>query len=102
MNQTNITEYFVRASSNFIEDVSYLRLSHVTVGYNFKRLISKQSIIKDLNLSVTGRNLFLLTNYSGSDPQVNFDSSGGVGSMGIDNMNVPNTRSFNITLNATF
>lgn len=102
MDAKNFGTYFTDVSSNFIEEASFVRLSHVTVGYNFKKLIKGQTIVKDLNLAVTGRNLFLLTNYSGADPQVNFDGSGGTGTMGIDKFSVPNTRSFNITVNATF
>ncbi|MFR9166120.1 MAG: SusC/RagA family TonB-linked outer membrane protein [Dysgonomonas sp.] len=100
-NQQFISNYFTQASSNFIEDGSYVRLSHVTIGYDLSKYVRKTPI-KGLNVSLTGRNLFLWTKYSGSDPQVNTGSNGGSGSMGMDDLVVPNTRSFNITLNATF
>jgi len=97
-----MNDYFVAVSSNFIEDGSYIRLSYVTLAYDFGSLL-KKTPITGLKLSVTGRNLFLLTHYSGNDPQININtSSGGTGGMGIDNYNVPTTRSFNFNLNISF
>ena len=103
LNQTNLNTYFYGVSSNFIEDGSYLRLSYVTVGYDFTRFLKKGNpYIKGLRASITGRNLFLLTKYSGSDPQISTSAAYGTGTMGIDNMSIPATRSFNFTINATF
>lgn len=103
LDQTNINKYFYTVSSNFIEDGSYIRLSYVTVGYDFTKMLAKNCPVKGLNLSVTGRNLFLLTKYSGSDPQVQESgSSYGSGTGGFDRYGVPNTRSFNVSLKATF
>ncbi len=97
-----ITEYYAGVSSNFIEDGSYIRLSYVTLGYDLSRYV-KKTMLKGLKCSVTGTNLFLLTKYTGSDPQINASTtSGGTGGMGIDNYPVPNTRGFNFTLNANF
>ena len=100
-NQTNMSTYYNAVSSNFIEDGSYIRLSYVTLGYDFSRFL-KKSAFKGLKASLTGRNLFLLTKYSGSDPQISGGSASGTGSLGVDNFAVPNTRSFNFTINATF
>lgn len=100
-NQTNMDTYYNAVSSNFIEDGSYIRLSYVTLAYDFSRLL-KKSAFKGLKASLTGRNLFLLTKYSGSDPQISGGSASGTGSAGIDNFAIPNTRSFNFTINATF
>ncbi len=58
--------------------------------------------IKGLRASLTGRNLLLLTKYSGSDPQVMPSATGGVGAMGIDNYSIPSMRSFNFNVNVTF
>lgn len=97
-----ISTYYNSVSSNFIEDGSYIRLSYVTVGYDLSRLLSKKCPIKGLKVSATGRNLFLLTKYTGSDPQILAGTGGGTGSAGIDNYSVPTTRSFNFSLSATF
>lgn len=103
LDQTFINTYFYPVSSNFIEDGSYIRLSYVTVGYDLSKLLVKNCPVKGLNVTLTGRNLFLLTKYSGSDPQVTESgSSYGSGSGGFDRYGVPKTRSFNISVKATF
>ena len=102
LDQNFINTYFSQVSSNFIEDGSYIRLSYVTLSYNFTPLFKKTWPIKGLTATLTGRNLLLLTKYSGNDPAILASTAGGTGGMGIDNYNVPSTRSFNFTLKATF
>lgn len=101
----NASTYFYNVPSNFIEDGSYIRLSYVTLAYDFGKLMKKlgsKNPIKGLRASVTGRNLFLLTKYTGSDPQVMPSATGGAGTMGIDNNGIPSLRSFNFNVNVTF
>jgi TonB-linked SusC/RagA family outer membrane protein len=94
--------YFAPVGSNFIEEASFVRLSNVTLSYDFAGLM-KESGIKDLVVSITGNNLLLLTNYSGSDPSVNYTgSSGGTGTYGIDYVPVPKTRSISFNISAKF
>ena len=103
LNQTNIINYFYNVSTNFIEDGSYLRLSYVTVGYDFAKLMKNQKFFKGLKLNFTCNNVFLLTKYTGTDPVCNASTSAkGTGSAGIDNSPVPSTRSYNISLSASF
>ncbi len=104
LDQQTFTNYIYNVGSNFIEDGSYLRMSYVTLSYDFSKFMRKISHnpIKGLRASFTGRNLFLLTKYSGSDPQVMAAATYGTGSMGIDNFSVPSLRSFNFNLNVTF
>ncbi len=103
LDQTFINTYFYPVSSNFIEDGSYIRLSYVTLGYDLSKLLAHNCPVKGLNVTLTGRNLFLLTKYSGSDPQVTESGSAyGSGSGGFDRYGVPKTRSFNLSVKATF
>ena len=102
LDQNFVATYFSTVSSNFIEDGSYIRLSYVTLGYDFSHFFKKTWAVKGLSATFTGRNLFLLTKYSGNDPAILAAVSGGTGGMGIDNYNVPVSRSFNFTLKATF
>ncbi|MEG2402321.1 MAG: SusC/RagA family TonB-linked outer membrane protein, partial [Muribaculaceae bacterium] len=102
LDQNTIGRYYTEVASNFIEDGSYIRLSYVTVAYDFSKMLAKGCPVKGLKATVTGRNLFLLTKYSGSDPQISAGTAGGTGAGGIDNYGVPQTRSFNFSINATF
>ena len=103
LNQTIITNYFYNVSTNFIEDGSYIRLSYVTLGYDFAKLMKNQKFFKGLKLNFTCNNVFLLTKYTGTDPVCNASTSAkGTGSAGVDNSPVPSTRSYNISLSASF
>ena len=73
------------------------------MGYDLSKLLARNCPVKGINVTITGRNLFLLTKYSGSDPQVTESSSAyGSGSGGFDRYGVPKTRSFNLSVKATF
>ncbi len=94
--------YFAPVGSNFVEDGTLMRIGYVTLTWNADKLIRNKGI-KGLSLSATGRNLLLLTTYSGSDPVVNYTGdSGGTGTFGIDYLGIPNTRSYSLTVSATF
>jgi hypothetical protein len=103
LNQTTIINYFYNVSTNFIEDGSYLRLSYVTLGYDFAKLMKNQKFFKGLKFNFTCNNVFLLTKYTGSDPVCNASTSAkGTGSAGIDDSPIPTTRSYNLSLTASF
>ena len=103
LNQTTITNYFYNVSTNFIEDGSYIRLSYVTLGYDFAKLMKNQKFFKGLKLNFTCNNVFLLTKYTGTDPVCNASTSAkGTGSAGVDDSPIPSTRSYNISLSASF
>ncbi|TWR29436.1 SusC/RagA family TonB-linked outer membrane protein [Mucilaginibacter pallidiroseus] len=87
-------------STRFLEKGDFLRLSNATLGYTFPL---KESVFKSLRLSVTGQNLFLITNYSGLDPEINTDKQRDqVASRGIDYTAYPKARIFTLGLNASF
>lgn len=91
-------------STRYLKDGSFLRLNNLSLGYQFnteKLGISK--FISKARLSVTGQNLWVMTNYDGFDPEVNKDNSiNGVLSYGIDYLSYPKAKSFIIGLNLTF
>lgn len=80
-------------NSRFIEDASFLRLSNMTLGYTFG--MENIKYIRNLRLYVSGQNLFVITNYSGYDPEVNAPAGGSqVPPIGIDYNNYPAARTF--------
>lgn len=88
-------------SSRFIENGSYLRLSSATLGYTFD--MKKNKWISNLRVFATGNNLFVLTSYSGYDPEVNASrSSNGVPSLGIGWTTYPMARTFSFGVTMDF
>lgn len=53
-----------------IEKVHLLRLKQLTLGYNLNDKLCKRIGVSGIRMFVTGENLFLLTNYSGLDPEI--------------------------------
>jgi len=82
-------------SSRWIEDGSFIRLNNLTMGYTFN--VSSESALIAPRIYVTMENLFVITNYSGQDPEVNSDTSGGgVAPLGIDYLAYPRSKNISI------
>ncbi|PXY46703.1 SusC/RagA family TonB-linked outer membrane protein [Flavobacterium hydrophilum] len=91
---TDLNSY--KYSTRFIEDGSYIRLDNMTLGYNFGK-VSK--FIQSVRVYQTINNLFVITKYSGIDPEV---EQGGT-APGVDSNNFyPKTRTFMFGLNVIF
>jgi TonB-dependent starch-binding outer membrane protein SusC len=85
---------FGEASTRFLEDGDYVRLSNVTLSYNVP-VTGLMRGVRNMRIGVTGQNLLLITKYSGYDPEVNTDKSiNGVPSLGIDYTAFPRPRTF--------
>ncbi|MEG1402184.1 TonB-dependent receptor [Bacteroides sp.] len=83
-----------------VEDASYLKLSNITLGYNFPKRFVKKASIQSLRLYATASNLFTLTKYTGLDPEV---STRGYGlTPGVDFGAYPRSRSFVFGINLAF
>lgn len=93
---TNINWQF---SDLYIQDGDYLRLSNVTIGYDFARLL-KTTAFRQLRLYVQAQNLFTLTKYKGMDPEIGYGTSDWVS--GIDLGYYPRPRTFLIGVNVKF
>lgn len=61
--------------SRFIEDGSFLRLKNLTVGYTFPQQWTRKFYVSKLRLYFTAQNLFVVTGYSGYDPEVSMRAS---------------------------
>lgn len=84
-------------SDRYLENGSYLRLSTLTLGYNFGKI---GNWINNLRLYATCNNVFTITGYKGIDPEI---SLGGL-TPGIDwrNTTYPRTRTFLVGVNVNF
>jgi len=91
-------------STRFLESGSFLRLNNATLGYNVSsNKIGLGDAFQNIRLSITGQNLFVITDYTGFDPEVNTGStSGGISTFGIDRFTYPRARTFMINLNLVF
>jgi TonB-linked SusC/RagA family outer membrane protein len=105
-------------SSFFVEDGSYLRLKNIEIGYNLPTKNLGMAFFQNLRVSFNVQNVFVLTKYSGYDPDVASTNGGrsnlnaGVPGVrpqvnpllgrGLDARVYPNARTFMLGLQATF
>ncbi|MCC4211996.1 SusC/RagA family TonB-linked outer membrane protein [Leeuwenhoekiella parthenopeia] len=87
------------ASSYYVEDGSYLRLRTVSLGYRIPKDLTKRLGFNSLRLNLIGNNLATWTNYSGWDPEINFNNPL---LSGLDRIAYPRAKNFTLSINATF
>lgn len=92
------TIYTTEFNDRAVEDGSFLRLSYVTLGYNVPL---KSKTIDSLKFTLSGQNLWLLTDYTGFDPEVSSFAYDPLRS-GVDWGSFPNQRTYAFGVNITF
>lgn len=93
---TNINWQF---SDLYLQDGDYLRISNITLGYDFAKLI-KLKAISQARLYVQVQNAFTFTKYDGMDPEIGYGTSDWVS--GIDLGYYPRPRTFLVGVNLKF
>lgn len=94
----NFKTYNYLGSDRFMEDASFVRLNYVNLSYDFDKELIKNLGLANLKLTMTLNNLFVLTKYSGVDPEI---AQAGY-SPATDNARTPRSRSVKFGLIATF
>lgn len=91
-------------STRYLENGSFMRLNNATLGYVLSSdKVGMSHLFRSIRLSVTGQNLFTITDYSGFDPEINTGSTiAGISTFGIDYFTYPKAKTFLIGLNVTF
>ena len=93
----NGTEFL---SSQFIEDGSYVTLKSASLNYTIKNPLQEIGL-KEVRFFVNAENLFIVTDYTGFDPESTATGNSDV-DIGIDYNAYPLSRSFSFGLNLTF
>lgn len=79
-------------SDYFLENASFFRLDDISLGYTFRNVGMWHT---DIRLGLGMQNVFILTGYSGMDPEV-------ISKTGIDNVTWPRPRTYSLRLNVNF
>ncbi|WP_298366258.1 TonB-dependent receptor [uncultured Lutibacter sp.] len=95
-------------SSRFVEDGSYIRLKNIALGYNLPSEIAEKWNLQNVRFSLSAQNLFTITDYSGLDPEVNYEGTNPDSNIssntlsGYDFGNYPTVRSVSFSVNLKF
>lgn len=85
----------------YVEDGSYLRCSDITLNYVLPKVWMKKIGFQNASVYTSVKNAFIITDYSGYDPEVNSFAFDGL-RPGVDMSSYPTPRSFIFGLNLTF
>ncbi len=90
-----------RLIEGVIYDASFVKLREARIGYTFPNRMWGKAPIRDLSISVVGRNLALWTKVPHIDPETS-STSGGTVIPGVESVALPSTRSWGFNLNCRF
>jgi TonB-dependent starch-binding outer membrane protein SusC len=87
-------------SSLYVENGTFVKLDNATLGYEFN---IKDGAFKSIRAYVTGQNLFVITDYTGVDPEVRYSYGGNILAPGVDARDTyVRTRAFTLGVNLKF
>ena len=88
-------------SSLYVEKASFVKLDNATLGYDFN--FKNDGPVKGLRLFINGQNLFVITDYTGVDPEVRYSYGGNILAPGVDSRDTwVRTRAFTFGANLKF
>ena len=98
LSRNDPNQNFVRFSSFYIEDGSFLRMKNLQLGYTLPGKLTGNWGISRLRFYVSGQNLWTLTKFSGIEPEI----GGNVLNFGFTGWNYPVLKSVHFGLNLNF
>jgi len=97
LNNGESTANAITPTTRFLEKGDYLKLGNATINYNLGNI---GKAIKNANIYLSGNNLFVITKYTGFDPEVNIDKTlNGIPSLGVDYIGYPTARTIIVGVN---
>lgn len=96
----NANGFFGNNTEDFVEETSWVRLRDVSLSYSLPKSLISRAKMSYLTITLTGRNLFLSTPYTGIDPETNL--YGASNAQGLDYFNMPGTKSYMVGLQVGF
>jgi len=85
-------------SDRFVEDGSFLRFKYLTFNYSVPPKLLKRYGVQKMSLYLTFNNIFVLTHYTGVDPEVGYGSLMSNKGLSVDGASTPRTKDFTLGL----
>ncbi len=97
----NVTNGSALVISENVEKGDFVRLRNVSLGYTFSRTLLDKLKISNARIYGQVQNAFLITNYTGIDPEISSNGNANTGA-GVDRNSVGQARTYTIGLNLGF
>lgn len=98
--KTGTTAMGRQVNSQWVEDGSYLTVKNISLGYAIP--VGGKRMMKSLRVYASVQQAFVITGYSGMNPEINFAGLDATKGIGIDENAYPVPRTFSIGFTATF
>ncbi len=100
---TRRTRTFARQTRNYIEDASFIKMRELALTYDLPSKLVRRAMSRaeSARLTLSGRNLLIITDYTGVDPEVSNFGSQAI-SRGFDVSPYPPSRSFWLSIDVRF
>ncbi len=98
--KTGTTAIGRSVNTQWIEDGTYLSVNNIALGYKFG--LKDKLLLKNLRLFASVQQAFVITGYSGMNPQINFAGLDPTRGIGVDENAYPVPRTFSIGISTTF
>lgn len=87
-------------SEEFVYSTDFIKFRELSLSYNIPKTVLKNLFIRDVRLSLIGRNLFFISrDIENVDPEASLNN---LNSQGIERFGVPSTRSLGFSVNVKF
>jgi hypothetical protein len=97
--KTGTTAMGRQVNSQWLEDGSYLTIKNISLGY---RINLKNTLMKSLRVYGSVQQVFVITGYSGLNPEINFAGQDPTLGIGVDENAYPIPRTFSLGISASF
>ncbi|NDK54635.1 SusC/RagA family TonB-linked outer membrane protein [Pontibacter fetidus] len=98
--QTFWSEAMDAITESNVYSTTFVRLREVTLGYSLPTSLVENTPFRDASIFLTGRNLFLITDYPNFDPETSVGGSGNF--QGLEYVSLPQTRSYGMGIKVSF
>lgn len=92
------SNYNTLISDRFVEDGSFIRMTYLALSYQLKKKQLKSLGLNKINFTLSADNLFVITKYTGMDPDVNYNGFGPATDWG----QVPRSRGYTFSMTVGF
>ena len=91
-------------SSRWVYNASYIKLKNLSLAYRLPQSVLSKVKVANLEVYVSGQNLFCITKYPGYDPEVTNANYGAYPALaeGLETGVIPNPRTYTLGLRASF
>ena len=89
-----------QVNSQWVESGSYLAAKNISLGYRFN--MKGKTLLQNFRVYASVQQAFVITGYSGMNPEISFDGTDAFKGIGVDENGYPVPRTFSIGISTTF